>query len=308
MRALRLLALLFIAAAAAAQQRPLYDPSDFVNPRLHRRPGILSRLIVGGVLNFVDDYRPAGQDFGVVHLANSFYWSDFQVAYKHTELRGGNGTIAVRQCGCPDTRIFFPTPPPADATPDAPPPGSKDTVQFSWYHVATNSRPDTPIMLRYRATIMRQSIDTVIMAAQTDEVRSRLSGREQSFGIDADTYLSVAGHDLFGSVVFARTKQSGTIDPRAQNELTYTNRFRTVALRRVLMLPAVTIGGVSNRGGTAVNVVNPRFEFFWHHEATDVNVHVIYSLQFTNSGLEGWKTTHQIALFADRALFVKLFH
>jgi hypothetical protein len=53
--------------------------------------------------------------------------------------------------------------------------------------------------------------------------------------------------------------------------------------------------------------VSPAFEAFWHEHTTDVNVHLVWNPQSTRSGAEGWTTTHQIALFVDRALYVKLF-
>ena len=54
-------------------------------------------------------------------------------------------------------------------------------------------------------------------------------------------------------------------------------------------------------------VVNPAFEAFWHHWGTRANLHLVWSPQTTRSGAEGWETHHQIALFVDRALFVKIF-
>jgi hypothetical protein len=64
---------------------------------------------------------------------------------------------------------------------------------------------------------------------------------------------------------------------------------------------------VSERGGTAINVVHPAFEGFWRHAGSGVAFHLVWTPQSTNSGAEGWQTTHQIALFADRALFVRVF-
>jgi hypothetical protein len=161
-------------------------------------------------------------------------------------------------------------------------------------------------MLRYRATLARQTIGTKIIS-QTGETLSRMSGREQSFGLDADTYVRIGRHDLFGSLAFARTARSGTTDDRRQSELTYTSRFPAIAAGKVLLRSTLTVGGVSDRGVTGLNVVNPMFEAFFHDWKTRANLHLIWSPQATRSRDRGWETHHQIAFFVDRALKVHLF-
>jgi hypothetical protein len=299
------LALLFLAATAAAQTRPIFDPDDFVDPRERGgHPLFVSRLVLGVAKDHVDGYRPLHQNAGFIHVANSFYFSDFQLDYKRSEVRGEDET-AVMVCECEEGPIYFPTPPARDATPAAPPPGSKDTLQFAWYRtVGVEGAP--PLMLRYRASFTRQPIHTVITSIATGEQVARLSGREQTFGLDADTHLRIRGHDIFGSLQIARTKRSGTVDDRSQNELTYTSRFPAWRVRRVLLRPTLTAGRVSGRGGPAFNLVSPQFEAFWHDPATRLNLHLIWAPQTIRSG-RGWETTHQIAFLVDRALFLRLF-
>jgi hypothetical protein len=163
-------------------------------------------------------------------------------------------------------------------------------------------------MSRYRLTISREPIDTVIRAFATGEVVSRLSGREQSIGLDADTYVPIGRYDIYGSLLYARTVRSGTTDNRSQSEFAYMSRFPGIAVHDVLLRATLTVGGVSNRGGTALNVINPAFEAFWHNSRTRANFHFVWSPQSTNSANGGWETHHQIAIFVDRALYVHLFH
>jgi hypothetical protein len=85
------------------------------------------------------------------------------------------------------------------------------------------------------------------------------------------------------------------------------SRFPGIAFHDVLLRATLTVGGVSNRGGTALNVVNPAFEAFLHEPKTRANLHLVWSPQSTNSGNGGWETHHQIAIFVDRALYVHLF-
>ena len=86
----------------------------------------------------------------------------------------------------------------------------------------------------------------------------------------------------------------------------YTNRFPGRALGPVLIRAMLTVAGVSGRGASGLNVVNPAFEAFWHHSGTDVNFHVVWSPLAVRSGAEGWQTHSQIAVFVERA-YVKLF-
>jgi hypothetical protein len=101
---------LVIGTSASAQQRPIFDPDDFVDPRQHEGVVFAFRLVLGGASNLDDDYRPVHHDATFALLTNSFYWSAFQFDYKHSEVRAG-GAPSVVECRCPNP-IYFPTPPP----------------------------------------------------------------------------------------------------------------------------------------------------------------------------------------------------
>jgi len=295
---------LIIAASAAAQPRPLFDPDDSVDPHQHDETVFISRLVVGGASGYVADYRPLHQSAGVLHLANSLYWGKFQFDYKHSEVLGNDRPVAF--CVCNGKRIYFPTPPSRDSLPAAPPPGRKETVQAAWYHAAAGTPAEPTVMLRYRLTASWQPIDTDLTSIATGEV-SHLSGRERSFGIDADTYFHVLGYPVWGSLFYATAASGGTTDNRSQNELGYTSRFPGRALGPVLVRATLTLAGVTGRGASGLNVVNPAFEAFWHHAGTDINLHLIWSPLAMRSGAERWQTHSQIALYVNRTLYVKLF-
>jgi len=296
----------FLAVVAAttvtAQQRPIFDPDDFVDARDNSGTLFVSSLVLGGASGSVNDYRPLHQNTGFLHLANSLYWGHVQLDYKYSQVFGKDMPKSV--CQCNGKPIYFPTPPGRDSIPAAPPPGGKNTVQIAWYHAVGTGL--TQPMLRYRFTASYQRIDTDLTSIATGEM-SHLSGRERSFGLDADTYFRVRGHDVWGSLSYARTATTGTTSNRAQNEFAYTNRFPGRALGPVLVRAMLTVAGVSGRGASGINVVNPAFEAFWHHAGTDINLHLVWSPLAVRSGADGWQTHSQIALFADRALFVKLF-
>ena len=229
-----------------------------------------------------------------------------QVDYKHTEPRVD--TPPVFRCDCKPP-IYFPTPPPPDATPNPPPPGSKDTVQIGWYQVVVRGDVEPPYTLRHRLTYSRERLSILLRSITTEQVVDRRSGHEQSIGLDMDIpALPIRGYNIWGSLSYARTWSSGTIQNRSQQEFVYTARPPGWSMGPVLGRATFTIGGVSHRGGTALNVVNPAFEAFWHSDTTRVNVHLAWSPQATRDGQNGWKTRSQIALFVDRALWVYIFH
>src|SRR5438874_11461328 len=184
---------LLLPTLAAAQQRPIFDPDDFVDPRQHDGAVFASRLVAGGALNYIDDYRPRHAGAGFVLFTNSFYWSSFQVDYKHSEV-GSAPEPPLQMCPC-NPPIFFPTPPSADSTPAPPPPGGKDTLQFGYYWTA----PHTAIKLRSRLTVAQQPISTDATFLNTDTAAKHFSGRERSIGLDTDTYLPI-GRGLFGTL------------------------------------------------------------------------------------------------------------
>jgi hypothetical protein len=293
LRKLAAVSVFLFAVSAAAQPAPIFDVDDFVDPSQHDVPVFAFRLIAGAVSDYVDDYRPLHQNVRFVNLANSFYWSDFQADYKHSEARAQHGPPPLFVCAC-EPLIYFPTPPAADETPAPPSPGGKDTLQFGWYG-------GEKVKLRYRLTVSNQAINTVAKYPNTDTVAQHLHGHERSYGLDGDTpRVAILG---FGTLHFARTVSSGTADDRAQSELTYTSRFPGLAFRRVLFRGLLTVGGVSGRGAHGVNVVNPAVEAFWHDQTTRANFHLAWSHSSTRSGI-GWESQNQIALFVDRGIVI----
>ncbi|HXA19195.1 MAG TPA: hypothetical protein VN380_19555 [Thermoanaerobaculia bacterium] len=296
--------ILFIARSAAAQQRPIFDPDDFVDARQHGGAVFISSLVLGGVSGFVNDYRPLHQNAAVVSLANSLYWGHIQLDYKISDMSGKNNPANV--CGCAGNPIYFPTPPSADSIPAASPPGLKHTTQVAGYYAVGGGPAEPPVMLRFRLSASWQAINTDVTSIATGET-SRLSGRERSIGLDADTYFRIRGHDVWGSLIYARTVRTGTTDDRSQNELAYMSRFPGRALGPILVRATLTVGGVTGRGASGLNIVNPAFEAFWHSRRANVNLHLVWSPLAARSGADGWQNFHQIAFFVDRALYVKLF-
>ena len=84
------------------------------------------------------------------------------------------------------------------------------------------------------------------------------------------------------------------------------SRFPGRAVGPVLLRATLTVGGISGRGAAGLNLINPAFEAFWHNHLTRANVHLVWSPQSTLSGAAGWETHHQVAVFVDRALYVRL--
>ena len=298
MRRLLCITVLFVAGAAAAQG-PIFDPDNFIDPRQRSGPVFMSRLVIGAGRDITDEYRPLEQDVAFVHVTNTFYWSRFQAQYNHSETRGDvdSDPVRVQRCGC-NAEVYFPTPPPPGAVPAPPLPGSRDTASFAYY-LAGASGP----ALRYRLQWSYQRIGTEITLPQDGPIVRR-SGHEHSLALDGDVHFG----KLIGTLYLARTERSGTTDDREQNAFIYTNRFPVLPLPKgILLRTALTVGGITDRGASGVNVVNPLVEAFWHHYPSAVSVHLIYSPQSLRDG-NGWRTHHQVAVLLERHLYMKFFH
>lgn len=301
MRRLLLFAATFLAALAAEGQRPIFDPDDFIDPAMLTRPLFISRLVAGGAWNPADRFRPIGDDAGLVVLTNSLHVNRFQLDYKHAEFIGVEGSETLQRCDCPDP-VYFPTPPPARATPAGPSAERSDTLQLAFYRVAG----ERPVTLRYRVSWTFRELDTIVISLQ--QVPERHSGHDQSFTLDADTHFSIGGHDVWGTLYFAHASSSGMPGgDRAQNEFAYVYRPPGFPAGPFLVRGKFTIGGISGRGATGLNLVNPYLETIWRHERTKVTVRAILSSEWTRSGLEGWQRNDQVALVLDRTLFMKTF-
>jgi hypothetical protein len=340
----------FLTAVTASAQRPLFDPDDFLDPRsTGGRPVLISRLVVGAGSNLTGDgFRPLGKNTGYVHLATSFSWRSVQFDYKRSQIQDQDGNAARWELPrendgengggefTPFKRarnatpksdggvILVPSPPPPLQQTRNATPKSKDTLNAAFYWPVP-AGGGIPVMLRSRVTFSTQPIETDLIAF--NQPTRHLSGRERTFALDTDTWFRIAGHDVYGSLAFSQTRtktQTPDIDDfetpgdRDERAITYTNRFPSLSLdkAKIVIRPTLTVGGISNRGGAALNVVSPAIEIFRPFPRTGANLHVIYSPQWavepivgsqTNPGGAQWRTTHQVAVLIDRALFVKVF-
>lgn len=305
-------------AVTAFAQSTIIDLDDFLDPRATGgRPVFLSCLVVGGASNMNDAFSPLGKNFGFLHLANSFYWRSLQFDYKRSQMDAGDDQSAAvyRFTSVNATPIVvaggarFPSGvgPAQNATPK-----SKDALGAALYWPVGGG--GIPVMLRTRLTVTRQPIETDLQfesagnAGSRNVSTQRLFGGERTFALDTDTWLPIAGHDVYGSLAVSETKTTGTLADRKERALAYTSRFPSVSLNKfkILIRPTLTVGGISNRGGSAVNLFNPAVEIFRPFPRTGANLHVIYSPQWVAGGGH-WSAAHQVAVLIDRALFVKVF-
>jgi hypothetical protein len=301
-----------LTALAASAQEPLFDPDDFLGPsETGGRAVFISRIVVGAASNMNGDgFRALGEHVGYLHLANSFSWRSVQIDYKRTQMKAEDGERAVwvtpEQVDQPVFSPYYPLPaeppqPVRNATPK-----SKDTFHAAWYWPVSRGGEGIPVILRSRVTFTTQRIDTDVI--EDEEVSRQLSGHERTFALDTDTWFRIAGHDIFGSLAISETKTTGTLADRKERALTYTNRFPSVSLdkAKILIRPTLTVGGITHRGNSGINLVNPAIEIFRPFAQTGANLHVIWSPQWAANGND-WKVTHQVAVLIDRALFVKVF-
>jgi hypothetical protein len=297
---------LSLCTSASAQQRPIFDPDDFVDPRQHPSALFISSVVAGGGTDVVNDYRPLHRGAGFLLVTNSIYWKNLEVDYKYSKVLGVDEHVQLQRCGCAGVPIDFPTPPSNDATPLAPPAAPKETLQFGWYYSVHGRTTEPPVKLRLRITGSWQPVDSVVRSFRTGDVIERHSGYEKSLGIETDTYLRLGRHDVWGALLYAKTMRAGTLN-RSQSEFLYTSRFPAWARGPLLIRATFTVGIVSGRGASGPNVANPAFEAFWHLRSSHANVHLIWSPLSTRSGTGGWESHQQIALFVGHPLYAHLF-
>jgi hypothetical protein len=303
----------FLLAANAFAQTEIFDTDDFVHPiDLDGRALFISRASIGAAAGYVDQYRPLHQTMGFLHISNTFYWHGLQATYKHTEIRGSDDWSARNQpqpASLPSTvmmtenlsgrrpvaQMYFNR----DHSLDAPAPAPKDSLQFAWYHAFGPSAP----VLRYRFTGGRQAIEPVAGLKNAED-------EDYFYRVEVQTMIRVGGKSIFGDVnVSTITQRGARTDARGiplksqQNAYTYSAHLPLLRVGHALVVPTMTVGHVT--GGGAISVANPSVDFVWSRGA-DINFHVTYSPFIRNVG-NGWTTRNQIALFADRAIYAKLF-
>jgi hypothetical protein len=319
MRRLFCIAACLIAVNAVAQTE-IFDTDDFVDPReLAGRGLFISRAYVGAAAGYGDQYRPLHQTMGFLHISNTFYWHGLQATYKHTEIRGSDdwsarnqaqslSSPAISTSGSDTRHVLMPIPgggnnggPGIETTAiDAPQPAPKDSLQFAWYHAFGPSAP----MLRYRLTWGRQHVEPPAGARNAED-------EDYYYRLEVQTMIRVGGKSIFGEVNVSTISQRGPatitqgVAPQQshQRAYTYTAHLPLLRIGRALVAPAIAVGHVT--GGEPINVANPSVDFVWSRGA-DMNIHVAYSPFLRNIG-NGWKTRNQVAVFADRAVYVKLF-
>ncbi|MEA2416715.1 MAG: hypothetical protein QOI58_3372 [Thermoanaerobaculia bacterium] len=302
----------FLVAANAFAQTEIFDADDFVDPReLAGRALFISRASIGAAAGYGDQYRPLHQTMGFLHISNTFYWHGLQATYKHTEIRGSDDWSARNQpqpASLPSTvmteslsgrrpvpQMYFNR----DHSLDAPAPAPKDSVQFAWYHAFGPSAP----MLRYQVTGGRQAVEPVAGLKNAED-------EDYFYRVEVQTMIRLGGKSIFGDVNVstitqrgARTNAQGVPLKSQQSAYTYSAHLPLLRVGRAFVVPTMTVGHVT--GGAAISVANPSVDLIWSRGA-DINFHVTYSPSVQNIG-NGWKTRNQIAVFADRALYAKLF-
>lgn len=302
MRRLFCIAACLIAVSAFAQTE-IFDSDDFVDPReLALRALFISRASIGAVAGYGDQYRPLHQTIAFLHISNTLYWHGLQATYKHTEIRGSDEWSRRNQpqpasnlrskVPIPDMPIPYNPPPiPTKVSTDAPTPAPKDSLQFAWYHAFGPSAP----MLRYRLTWGRQHIEPPPGQKNAED-------EDLYYRVEVQTMIRLGGKSIFGDVNVSTITQRGTPQQSQQRAITYTVHLPLLRAGSALVAPAIAVGHVT--GGAAISVANPSVDFVWSRG--EVNFHVAYSPFLRNIG-NGWTSRNQIAVFADRAIYAKVF-
>jgi hypothetical protein len=311
MRRALFIALLLAASMTQAQELDIFDINDFVDPRdlgatitpqgwlaCPCQRLLVSRLMAGGVADYVDVLRPTSSDVLFAHLATSYYTGRWQLNFKATRFdsSGVGGEVPTWKYGAQAGRYF------------------------------TMGGGNNPATLRAQVN------------ASKTEYRRRLgptkafgSVYDTEIGFEVDTSVSILGRPFVTSLVFLQDRPAGELSdgspPFERRRLTLLHRLPRLTLAGVKIdasiaggmyqfkFPAIANPTTAQQPATrwAKATVLPALELTSPSiPKLDLRFHVRYEpivqqMPRNAAGGQGWQTTQQIALFIDRAVFAKAF-
>jgi len=324
MRRALFIALLLTASMAQAQELDIFDINDFVDPRdlgatitpqgwlaCPCQRLLVSRLMAGGVADYVDVLRPTSSDVLFAHLATSYYTGRWQLNFKTTRFdstRSG-GEVPTWKYGLQAGRYF------------------------------TMGGGSDPATLRAQVNASKTEYRRLIGRST-----SYSSVYDTELGFEVDSSVRILGRPFVTSVVFLQDTPPGHghggAAPLKRRRLTLLHRLPRVMLAGV-KIDASIAGGMyqfkypPNNSSSlkitpdmpqpqpkpqadpptrwAKGTVLPAVELTSPDiPKLDIRFHLRYEPIFqqlprTAVGGGGWQTTQQIALFIDRAVFAKSF-
>jgi hypothetical protein len=332
------LAILFVIAASAnvhAQELDVYDVNDFVDPRAlgavtgpHGRltcpcdSFLVSRLIAGGVSDYMDVFRPTDSDASFLHLATSYYRGPWQLNWKWTQLQQedffphkassvvvtpvppGTNTTPLRRTPLNGNEVFhFGT-----SVLYSPTPNDRNTMQLARYFTVASS------IIRMEATWTRTEYRDLVRttnSAKTDIV----SRYKNELGFEGDIPWRVGRFPLITSLTYEGRSTPADRSGAASRRVTLLQRVPRISFHRWSLDSAVAVGSV--RGGgrlsnvvvqPSLHLVSPTIPF------VDVRLNIRYApaiggLRPAPSRKNAQsETVNQLAVFIDRAVFAKRFH
>jgi hypothetical protein len=310
----RLALAVFVAALCAqlqAQELDIYDLNDFVDPRQlgavpapHGRlncrpcnPFLVSRLIAGGVANYVDVLRVTDSGASFLHLATSYYRGPWQANWKITQLN----------------REEFGSDPTLRFSSSAATPQDKNTLQLARYF-AVGPR-GSPSIIRMEATWTNVHYR---QAAPVNGKFSYASRHENELGFEADIPWRLGHFPLISSLVYvgrSGLRNVGHADSAfAERRVTILQRLPRLSAGDWSLDPAIAVGSV-NAGRwsdlmtqPSLHIVSPAIP------GLNMRVNFRYAPQIGRlrraapGESQRSETANQFAIFVDRAIFARRFH
>jgi len=298
-----------VCAALQAQELDIYDIDDFVDPRIfgavaapHGRincpcdPFLVSRLMAGGVANYVDVLRVTDSGASFVHLATSYYRGPWQANWKVTQLnREGFGSDH----------------PALRSNTSAATPQNKNTLQLARY-LAVGPH-GSPSIIRMEATF---TFAQYRQAAPVNGQFTFASRHEHEFGFEGDIPWRLGRFPMITSLVYVG--RSGVRDVShpetefAEQRVTFLQRAPRFSAGYWSFDTAVAVGSV-NAGHWSDLMVQPSLHIT-SPTILNMRVNIRYAPQVgrLRPPIRGEKprseTANQFAIFIDWALFARRFH
>jgi hypothetical protein len=309
--ALLLLLASALCASMQAQELDIYDIDDFVDPRqLGAVVGpygrltcpcdrfLVSRLMGGGVANYIDVFRPTAADATFIHLATSYYRGPWQANWKLTRLS--------REDFLSDERPIRET----DITRT---PQHKSTLQLARYLAFGPAASATVIRMEATWTALQYQHRAIDPATGGVEVDRRY---EHEVGFEGDIPWRIGGLPLITSLVYVgRFRPANEVNTLAHRRVTLLQRAPRLSVGRWSLDTAVAVGSVNADGNWSDLMVQPSLHVVSPTiPGVNMRVNIRYAPAF--GGLapppRGQQrqspNTNQFAIFIDRAMFANRFH
>jgi hypothetical protein len=274
--------LFLLAASAVAQEFDIFDPNDFLDPRvrgasfnttglgLSKEGDTFSsiRAYSGRVTDYQWRNQPTDIDLTFLHLAGSIYRGDKQFSLKFTGFDPDQGAEQL--------------------------PRYRTTAQFGYYFATQSTVPGREDSQRVSGRLLFNY--TFEDAATTS---SGVRQHAHEYGVEADAYVRLGPVPVMGSLVWTR-RAAGESD--TSDRVSYLYRPPNLRFHHLNLKAVLGVGAEHSQSwhmGALRGVFTAGYELPW-----DFTFNASYAPAYL-PGLPNRRTYHELAIYVDRTILAR---